>query len=60
MTPEEWARLMRQARTHAGLHNHRVKIIAFEHSDRATAYFGSRWAYVIDCPARARDLLPGH
>lgn len=60
MTPEEWGRLMRQARAHAGMHNHRVSVRAVKLPPAAAKRFGISWAYGIDCPARAHEYLRGH
>lgn len=60
MSPEQWARLMRQARAHALLHGHRVKVVAVRMSPRTARQFGVSWVYVIDCPSRAADFMRGH
>jgi len=60
MNPREWDRLMRQARAHAILHGHRVKVLSWRMSDLSATYFGTRWAYAIDCPATARDFMRSH
>jgi len=60
MTEQEWARLMRQARAHAALHQHRAVVHAVEMPPRAAAYYGTRWFYAVDCPARARDFMRSH
>jgi hypothetical protein len=60
MTPQEWARLMRQARAHAALHDHRAKVRAVKLPPTVALYLGVSWVYVLDCPARARDYMPGH
>ena len=50
MAPEDWAGLMNDARKQAGARRHRVRVRAFELSERSARLDSTRWAYIIECP----------
>jgi len=61
MTKGEWALLMRAARAHAYLHEHRTRVRSMRlMTPQAQERYGTCWVYAIDCPARARDFMRGH
>lgn len=49
MDNEDWVGLMYAARKQAAVRRHRVRVRAFELSERSARLDGTRWAYVIEC-----------